>query len=82
MMVVVVGWEGSQEVLLRSCIHNIPVTPKLDLHVEMLPYSAHSKSIIGKHYNFEMKKCTECTLHGSIHLHNESAQSSMNLFCS
>lgn len=54
MIVVVVGWEGSQEVLLSRCIHNIPVTLKLDLHFEILPYSAHSKSIIGKHYNFKM----------------------------
>lgn len=53
MIVVVVGWEGSQEVL-SSCIHNILVMLKLDLHFEILPYSAHSKSIIGKHYNFKM----------------------------
>lgn len=53
-IVVVVGREGSQEVLLRRRIHNIPVTLKLDLHFEILPYSAHSKSIIGKHYNFKM----------------------------
>lgn len=54
MIVVVVGWQGSQEVLLSSCIHNILVTLKLDLHFEILSYSVHSKSIIGKHYNSKM----------------------------